>query len=103
MCKLGYCRSSWANACRFDLPAISPQLVQILDETANRLKSPRRYLPDDAYMKVHVLSILVRTLCNVQTNIHHPESPINSLGYSIKYQLKPETVVCADSIAFFKF
>ena len=94
-CKLGYCRKNWADPCRFSFPVRTPQLVQALDEDTNRMKSPRTYLPDDAYLKVHILSILVRTLCNVQSNIHHPQSSINSLGYSIKYQLKAEpTVTC---------
>ena len=92
-CKLGYCRQSWADLCRFNLPAPEVQLVQVLDEATNRLNPARSYLLDDAYVKVHILSFLVRTLCNVQTNIHHPLSSINSLGYSIKYQLKPEPIV----------
>ncbi len=38
---------------------------------------------------------MVRTLCNIQTNVHHPHAPNNSLCYSIKYQLKNEPhVLC---------
>ena len=59
------------------------------DETG-RQDLVRRYLPDDAWLKSHILELTLVTLCNVQTNVHHPEDKARGLGYSLKYQLKPE-------------
>ncbi len=52
VCKIGYCRHSWADACRFDLPASNVTLEQCLDEVSWKLLPVRRHLPDDAYLKV---------------------------------------------------
>ncbi len=97
VCKLGHCRQSWADACRFDLPALGTSLQQSLDAERGWTLPVRRYLPDDAFLKVHILDLTIRTLCNVQTNVHHPEAPNKSLCYSIKYQLKPEPAVLCEA------
>ena len=41
-------------------------------------------------MKSHILEFTVVTLCNIQTNVHHPEDKNGGMGCSLKYQLKAE-------------
>ena len=89
-CFLGQCRSSWSKPCRNDLPAIETNLELKPDDDNQRLAPIRRYLPDDARVKTHILALTVRTLCNVQTNQHHPQCGLRSLCYSLKYATKPE-------------
>ena len=89
-CIIGYCKRVLGDACRWDLPAMTPNHVQRLDPETNRVLPIRRHLPDDRWLKVHSLPILIRTLCNIQTNLHHPNAENNSLGYSLKYGTKDE-------------
>ena len=90
VCKLGYCRGSWSEKCKFNLPW--PHVVSVMyqDDDLGRLIPRRSNLEDDAWVKIHSLPLLVRSLMNVQTNQHHPEAANRGLGYSIKYDLKSE-------------
>ena len=90
VCKLGYCRASWASKCKFHLPWETVVEGLYLDDELQRQIPRRSNLDDDAWIKVHSLPLLVRSLMNVQTNQHHPHSGHRSLGYSLKYQLKTE-------------
>ncbi len=93
VCKLGYCRQSWSDKCKYCLPC--PVVVErpYHDENTNRWVPVRRNLPDDAYNKTTSLQVLADTLMNVQINEHSPEATSNSLSYSIKYETKPEPAV----------
>ena len=53
----------------------------------------RRYLPDDAWLVSHILEFVVATLCNVQTNAHHPDDAASSQCYALKYQMMGERQV----------
>ena len=90
VCKLGYCRQSWSEACRFDLP--STALVPALTYNAETRRSvPRKtHLDDDAYNKATSLPLLVRSLMNTQVNQHHPSGDAPNISYSLKYALKGE-------------
>ena len=90
VCSLGYCRPSWNCPCRWELPVTEASSEMKLDDDKQKIVPIRRHLPDDARLKVHILALTVRTLCNIQTNQHHPASGTRGLSYSIKYALKPE-------------
>ena len=90
VCKLGYCRASWADSCKFRLP--SEEVVEVMhqDDDSGRMAPRRSNLADDAWVKVHSLPLLVRSLMNVQINQHHPDDCGRGLSYSLKYGLKSE-------------
>ena len=90
VCKLGYCRATWSTPCKFNLPWKTVVPVMYQDDELDRLIPRRSNLDDDAWMKVHSLPLLVRSLMNIQINQHHPEAGTRGLGYSIKYDLKSE-------------
>jgi len=89
-CVIGYCKRALGEACRWDLPATSTNMTQRLDTESNRVLPIRRHLPDDRWLKVHSLPILIRTLSNVQTNLHHPDASNNCMCYPLKYISKDE-------------
>ena len=90
VCKLGYCRASWSARCKLHLPW--EEVVQVMhhDDDSGRMAPRRGNLADDAWVKVHSLPILVRSLMNVQINQHHPDDCGRGLSYSVKYGLKSE-------------
>ena len=107
-CKIGYCKSSPDGQCKFGAPATSVESGIRLDEETQRLVARRSHLDDDAYVKLHSLPLLLRSLMNIQTNQHHPHDGVGSLGYQIKYSLKyePQTVLrmgqnCDDEVIKF--
>ena len=87
---LGYCKHRVDDPCRFHLPRTEVCTTQHLNEETDRVEPLCRYLPDDRNVKVHILSIVLRTLCNIQTNVHHPDAACHGLNYSIAYQMKGE-------------
>ena len=89
-CKIGYCRKSWVDACKLFFPFLTVCLRMHQDDDIDRQVHVRRYPQDDRWVKAHILSLTVLTLCNIQTNAHHPEVGNRGLGYSFKHQTKPE-------------
>ena len=90
VCKLGYCRSSWDVACKFDLPATKVTETMFFDEESRRTVPRKTHLDDDAYNKTTSLECLVDTLMNIQVNAHHPDGDAPNVSYPLKYALKPE-------------
>ena len=90
VCKMGYCRASWNDKCRLNLPW--PDFVETMyqDDTLGRMIPRRANLLDDAYAKTVSLELLVRSGMNVQINQHHPMDTNRGLLYSINYETKPE-------------
>ncbi len=83
-------RSSWSERCRFNLPWSIVETCIGQDDQKTRTVSRRSNLDDDAWVKVHSLPLLVRSLMNIQINLHHPDDCSRGLSYSIKYELKSE-------------
>ena len=62
----------------------------VQNDDTTRQEYVRRYLPDDRWMAAHILPVGVGTLCNIQTNEHHPANRGASTNYSLKYNFKRE-------------
>ena len=90
-CKIGYCRPTWNDACKYGLPATAVTEQLEYDEDSGRSVPRKTHLQDDARLKSTSLQMLVRSALNVQVNAHHPHGPPARATYPVKYTLKGET------------
>ena len=89
-CIMGDCVTLAGQPCKWGLPCEKAVEIQYLDDETSCIIPVRRHLHDDRWLKVHMLSLLIRWLAKIQTNMHHPAAANKALLYSIKYTTKPE-------------
>ena len=87
VCMIGYCRKSWNDKCKYNLP--ETEVVETLSQNDElvRMRPRKTHLRDDAWNKVTQLDVLAETGLNLQINQHHPHGAHKGMLYPVKYRI----------------